>query len=212
MTKYIKIDTPFKRDMDGSKKLLEGQFRDETVEFLKDNVWVCTEKIDGTNIGVVWDGHTVKFQGRTENAQIPAHLTNKLIELFGSTETEELFEEKFGETNVILFGEGYGAKIQNGGKYRSDASFILFDVYLPDSDLWLTRESVEDIARAFNIDAVPVILKGTLQEAIDYIKTQPASTIGTAKMEGLVCHPTTELRNRNGKRVIVKVKVKDFIR
>ena len=63
MIEYHKISTPFKRDDTGSKKLLEGVFIDETVEFLKDQQWQCTEKIDGTNIGIVWDGHRVRCQG-----------------------------------------------------------------------------------------------------------------------------------------------------
>lgn len=210
MNKYTKIETLFERDMEGSKKLIEGKFRNETVEFLKNNTWICTEKIDGTNIGIVWDGHSVSYQGRTERAQIPAHLMNKLIEMFGGNENEELFEQKFGENKVILFGEGYGAKIQKGGLYRSDVSFILFDVYLPEQDLWLNRESIEDIAKSFNIDVVPIILKGTIQNAIDYVKTKPKSTIGTANMEGLVCKPKVDVLDRRGNRVIVKVKVCDF--
>lgn len=210
MHKYTKIETLFERDMEGTKKLIEGKFRNEAVEFLKDNTWVCTEKIDGTNIGIVWDGHSVSYQGRTERAQIPAHLMNKLIEMFGGNENEELFEQKFGENKVILFGEGYGAKIQKGGLYRSDVSFILFDVYLPDQDLWLNRESIEDIAKSFNIDVVPIILEGTIQDAIDYVKTKPKSTIGTANMEGLVCKPKVDVLDRRGNRIIVKVKVCDF--
>lgn len=210
MNKYPKIEALFERDMEGTKKLIEGKFRNETVEFLKDNTWVCTEKIDGTNIGIVWDGHSVSYQGRTERAQIPAHLMNKLIEMFGGNENEELFEQKFGENKVILFGEGYGAKIQKGGLYRSDVSFILFDVYLPDQDLWLNRESIEDIAKSFNIDVVPIILEGTIQDAIDYVKTKPKSTIGTANMEGLVCKPKVDVLDRRGNRIIVKVKVCDF--
>lgn len=210
MHKYTKIETLFERDMEGTKKLIEGKFRNEAVEFLKDNTWVCTEKIDGTNIGIVWDGHSVSYQGRTERAQIPAHLMNKLIEMFGGNENEELFEQKFGENKVILFGEGYGAKIQKGGLYRSDVSFILFDVYLPDQNLWLNRESIEDIAKSFNIDVVPIILEGTIQDAIDYVKTKPKSTIGTANMEGLVCKPKVDVLDRRGNRVIVKVKVCDF--
>lgn len=207
---YTKIETPYKRDMEGTKKLIEGNFRSEEVEFLKDNTWVCTEKIDGTNIGIVWDGHKVFFQGRTERAQIPNTLVNKLVELFGGDVNEELFEQKFGETKVILFGEGYGAGIQKGGAYRPDVSFILFDVYLPESGLWLNRDSIEDIAKAFNIDAVPIILTGTIQDAIDYVKTKPKSTIGTAPMEGLVCKPLVDLKDRQCRRIIVKVKVKDF--
>lgn len=211
MIPYIKIDTPFERDNDGTKKLIDGKFRNETVEYLKDNKWLCSEKIDGTNIGIVWDGHKVSFQGRTERAQIPAPLVNKLNELFGGTVNEEMFEQKFGEMNVILFGEGYGPKIQKGGGlYRDDVSFILFDVYLPDQNLWLKRDAVEDIAKGFGIDVVDIILIGTLQEAIDFVKTKPKSHIGTANMEGLVCRPVVEMLDRMGKRVITKIKVCDF--
>lgn len=211
MNEYTKIETIFERDMEGTKKLIEGKFRNETVEFLKDNQWICTEKIDGTNIGIVWDGHKVSYQGRTERAQIPANLMNKLIEMFGGETNEELFEQKFGETQVILFGEGYGAKIQKGGgNYRSDVSFILFDVYLPEQNLWLKRDALEDIAKTFGIDVVPIVLTGTMQEAVDFVKQKPKSTIGVADMEGLVCKPAVDMLDRMGRRVIVKVKVRDF--
>ena len=211
MNEYTKIETIFERDMEGSKKLIEGKFRNETVEFLKDNQWICTEKVDGTNIGIVWDGHKVSYQGRTERAQIPAHLMNKLIEMFGGETNEELFEQKFDEMPVVLFGEGYGAKIQKGGgNYRSDVSFILFDVYLPEQNLWLKRDALEDIAKTFGIDVVPIVLTGTLQEAVDFVKQKPKSTIGAADMEGLVCKPAVDMLDRMGRRVIVKVKVRDF--
>lgn len=210
MTEYIKIETIFERDMNGTKKLIEGKFRNKTVEFLKDNQWVCTEKIDGTNIGIVWDGHKVSYQGRTERAQIPSKLMNKLIGLFGGTANEELFEQKFGEMQVILFGEGYGAGIQGGGKYRSDVSFILFDVYLPEQNLWLKQDAIEGIAQIFDIDTVPIIMEGTIADAVDFVKNKPKSTIGTADMEGLVCKPKVDILDRMGKRVIVKIKVCDF--
>jgi len=212
MKEYTKIETIFERDTNGTKKLIEGKFNNETVEYLKNNEWVCTEKIDGTNIGVIWDGHKVSFQGRTEKAQIPAYLANKLLEMFGGIINEELFEQKFGDMKVILFGEGYGSKIQKrGSDYREDVSFILFDIYLPEQDLWLKRDSLEDIAQTFGIDIVPVILRGTLQQAVDYVKTKPDSKIGKAKLEGLVCKPAVDVLDRTGKRVIVKIKVCDFV-
>ena len=71
MYKYTKIETVFKRDVEGTKKLIEGEYIDKSVEYLKDNLWIGTEKIDGTNTGVVWDGYNVTFQGRTEKASIP---------------------------------------------------------------------------------------------------------------------------------------------
>lgn len=211
MTEYTKIETVFERDMEGTKKLIEGKFRNETVEFLKDNRWIGTEKIDGTNIGIVWDGHKVSYQGRTERAQIPAHLMNKLIEMFGGTVNEELFEQKFGEMHVILFGEGYGAKIQKGGgNYRSDVSFILFDVYLPEQNLWLKRDAVEDIAKTVGVDVVPIVYEGNIAGAVEFIKGKPKSTIGVADMEGIVCKPAVDMLDRMGRRLIVKIKVCDF--
>ena len=210
MKQYTKIETVFERDTEGSKKLIEGKFCSETVKFLKDNPWLFTEKIDGTNIGIVWNGLKVSYQGRTEKAQIPEHLMNKLIEIFGGETNEQLFEQEFGDIPVILFGEGYGAKIQKGGNYRPDVSFILFDVYLPEQDLWLKRDALEDIAKTFGIDVVPIVGIGTLEEAVQFVKRKPKSTIGTADMEGLVCKPLVDLLDRRGKRVIVKIKVRDF--
>lgn len=208
MIEYNKIETLWERDMDGSKKLIEGKFRNPTVEYLKDNTWVFTEKVDGTNIRVHWNGHKVLFGGRVEDAQIPSHLLNKLIEMFCTDEAEQIFEQKFGEMEVMLFGEGYGPKIQKGGSYRPDVSFILFDVLI--SGNYQPRSSVEDIAKAFGIDVVPIIFEGTIQEGVDFVKSNPKSTMGTAMMEGLVGRPKIEMRDRCGKRVIVKIKVKDF--
>lgn len=211
MVHYPKIKNIYERDISGTKKLVEGRFLDDTVCFLSELEWICTEKIDGTNIGVVWDGYKISYQGRTENASIPAHLVNKLNELFSREISEELFEQRFGKTQVILFGEGYGNKIQAvGGQYRDDVSFILFDVYMPMNNTWLDRKSCESIANMFGIEIVPIMFEGTLKEAVTFVKTNPNSTIGIAKMEGLVCRPKIEIFDKNHDRVIVKVKYKDF--
>lgn len=208
MKEYNKIETIFKRD-ETTKKLNENEWRNETVEYLKDIEWEFTEKIDGTNIRVVWDGYKVSYYGRTDNAQIPAHLMNKLIELFGGETNEEMFEQKFGEMEVMLIGEGFGAKIQSGGNYIPDGTdFILFDVMINDN--YISRESVKDIANCFNVRMIPTIMTGNLQKGIDYVKSKPKSTIGTADIEGLVARPLHELKDQIGNRIIVKIKVRDF--
>lgn len=208
MIEYHKIEVLFERDTNGTKKLVEGAFRNNAIEFLANNEWEFTEKIDGTNIRVHWDGHKIEFGGRTDRAQIPNHLLLKLNEIFTNNETEELFEQKFGEHDVILFGEGYGNKIQRGGLYRSDVGFILFDVMIDGN--YQSRQSVEDVASCFGLEIVPIVLRGTIQNAIDFVKTNPNSTIGNAKMEGVIGRPKIELRDRCGKRIIVKIKVCDF--
>lgn len=208
MREYPKIETIFSRDTEGTKKLIFGTYQNETVKYLRFNDWQFTEKIDGTNISVEWDGHAVSFHGRTERAQIPKHLLEYLEKTFLTTEAEELFEQTYGDKNVILYGEGYGAKIQNGGNYRSDVSFILFDVLIGDN--WQEREWVEKTAKMFGIDVVPVVFVGSLEEGVDYVMEHHPSTIGTAMMEGIVGRPMVEMRDRLGKRIIVKIKWEDF--
>ena len=208
MREYHKIETVFNRSTDGDKRLVWGDYRNETVKYLADNIWQFTEKIDGTNIRIHWDGHNVEIGGRTDRAQIPKHLMDYLSATFLTPEVEELFEQTYGEKDVMLFGEGYGAKIQNGGDYRSDVSFILFDVLIGDN--WQSREWVEATAKMFGIDVVPIVLEGTIGDGIDYVMQHNNSTIGKAVMEGVVGRPKVEMKDRLGNRIIVKIKWKDF--
>lgn len=208
MRAYEKIDTVFNRDTTGTKQLVLNSWRDPIVEYLRNNLWLFTEKVDGTNIRIHWDGHQVEFGGRTDRAQIPDFLLEKLRSMFGTAEAEELFEQTWGEKEVFLFGEGYGPKIQSGGDYRADVSFILFDVLVGDN--YQEREWVEKTAEMFGIDVVPVVLTGTIQDGIDFVMRHPASTMGTAMMEGVVGRPAVEMRDRRGNRVIVKIKWDDF--
>lgn len=205
---YTKIPNIFKREEFGNNKLIKGEYSTPELSFLEDNIWVWTEKVDGTNIRVMWDGHSVSFGGRTDKAQIPAHLVNRLNELFGGTEKEELFEQHFSVGNVVLFGEGFGEKIQkNGGLYGS-VDFILFDVMI--GGIWLKRDAVEDIAQIFGIKCVPIVGSGTLEQAVEFVKLHPKSELRDAEMEGVVCRPACEFKDRRGNRVIVKIKCRDF--
>ena len=97
MREYHKIETIFERSTDGDKCLQWGKFRNPTVEFLRNLPWQFTEKLDGTNTRVYWDGHKVSYGGRTDRAQMPVPLMNYLVSVFGTQEVEELFEQTFGE-------------------------------------------------------------------------------------------------------------------
>lgn len=204
---YPKIPNIYKREEGGKNKLIEGEYTSPELDLLAHVPWVWTEKVDGTNIRVIWDGYGVSFAGRTDKANIPAHLQEKLNELFGGPDKEELFEQKFGNTPVILFGEGYGEKIQNGGSY-GPANFILFDVLI--DGWWLQREAVEGIAAGFGIEAVPILGAGPLTTAVEYVRVHPQSRLRNGEIEGVVCKPAVELRNRRGERLIVKIKCRDF--
>lgn len=211
--KYPKIETCFQRSLE-TKKLLNGVWRSDELEYLRSCEWIWTEKVDGTNIQIRWDGHRVEFGGRTERANIPQPLMEYLETTFGGEVNEEIFEQLFGETEVVLFGEGYGPKIQSGGGYRKDVSFILFDVKI--GNFWLLRDKVEEIAKQLGIDVVPLIGYGPIRFAIEFVKEHPMSRVAQNNggsgcyMEGLVGTPTVGLLRRNGERIQVKIKWNDF--
>lgn len=203
--KYHKINSLFKRDDKGN--FIMGQFSCPEFEYLFDNKWLGTEKIDGTNIRIHWNGEKFEIGGRTDNAQIPAFLVNRLQELVAGFDMKAVFPDA---EDVILFGEGYGARIQKaGGLYKPDGvDFILFDVKI--GHWWMKRETVNEIANQLGISAVPVIFHGTLSEAMDMVRAGFDSSIGTAKAEGLVLVPEVDLFSRRGDRIITKLKTKDF--
>lgn len=209
MRKYHKIQTVFKRDpATKCKTLLVGEYALPEFEYLKDCEWVFTEKVDGTNIRIMFDGETLKFGGKTDRAQIPADLVNRLNERF--LPQTDLFKEHFPD-GVCLYGEGYGAKIQKGGgNYRADQDFVLFDIKV--GEWWLKRGDVEEIAKALSLDVVPIMGTGTLEYLVKSVKFGFTSKWGAFIAEGLVARPKIELKARNGSRIITKLKYKDFNR
>jgi len=215
MEKYPKIQTVYLRDPDNKyRTLLEGQYALPEFEYLKDNTWIFTEKIDGTNIRVMWPcgaDFNVVFAGRTDKAQVPPFLHAKLESIFTADAFAKVFDEPM---EVCLYGEGYGARIQkSGGNYISDGvDFILFDVKI--GDVYLERRNVEDVAGKLGIGIVPTIGRGTLQDAIKLVRRGFPSYIAEADIvaEGLVMKPKVELMTRRGNRIITKIKYKDFAR
>lgn len=208
MRLYPKIQTIFHRDpATKHKTILKGQWSLPEFAYLTDNVWTFTEKVDGTNVRIRVDSESgqVEVGGRTDNAQLHTGLLQHC---------HEVGESANGVVdNLILCGEGYGEKIQSGGKYREGQGFILFDV-MTDDGLFLAREDVEDIAAKIGVPAVPIVGTGTLWDAYYYLADgfQPLSVVSEQGqvMEGLVMRPQTELRTRRGERVIAKLKVRDF--
>jgi len=150
MEKYHKINNVFLRDSNNKNKLIEGRWARPEFELLKDITWVGTEKVDGTNIRVIWDGERVKFRGKTDHAQLPTILYDKLNSIFNKEEIIKEFENTFENTPACLYGEGYGKKIQNGHNYiKEDVDFILFDILI--NDYWLTPSTMIDIANILDI-------------------------------------------------------------
>lgn len=203
MEEYCKINTIWKRDNWG--KILVGQYSTPEIEFLADNEWCFTEKVDGTNIRIMWDGETVRFGGRTDAAQIPATLVAVLQSKFPAEKMRMNFNGP-----ACLYGEGYGAKIQaGGGNYKSDGQdFVLFDVKV--GPWWLNRDDVFAAGANLGISVVPVVGRGTLGTMAEVVSQGLGSSWGNFKAEGIVARPSVAMFSRRGERIIAKLKTKDF--
>lgn len=186
MIEYMKIQNVFKFD-EKYRKIIG---LNEPYETLKDIQWYGTEKVDGTNTRILWDGHRISIMGHTEKSQLPKHLTEYLSNIFLTSEMEYVFEQIFEDKEVAIFGESYGNKIQKDGeKYINDnVGFIIFDINI--NNFWLSRENVENICKRLNFDVVPIVFNGTLDEAKEFILKHPCSTLSKEhEMEGLVLKP-----------------------
>jgi ATP-dependent RNA circularization protein (DNA/RNA ligase family) len=222
---YPKIHNLLKRDED-TGKLIRGAYSKE--EFLRIDRWLVTEKIDGTNIRVYWTKNSDKlvFKGRKEKSVIPPFLLETLNNMFDIKKFNKVFD---GVTFVVLYGEGYGNKIQKvGPKYRKDTSFILFDCIIDAH--WLNYEDVKDIAQKLGIDCVPLCYRQRPSRAVrgevrlDYelnitniynlVRNPFDSFLDTAeplKAEGVVARSYPVMRFRDINQPIMwKLKTKDL--
>lgn len=204
---YPKIMSPFVRHTEGllRNRLDIGNWAREEFRVLKDLSWEWTEKVDGVNARVLWDGYKVRFGGRTDNAQMSTALLSVLTDMF----PEELLEQQFGKSPAVLYGEGYGPRLnKGGGSYRSSPGFVLFDVNV--DNYWLLRPNLFDIAHGLGIEHVPAVGLITIAQAIDLVAGGLKSNWGNFLAEGLVGTPPMGLLDRAGEPIKIKVKTKDF--
>jgi hypothetical protein len=201
---YTKINTAFKRDE--RNVIIPGDWSLPEFAYLADNDWTWTEKVDGTNIRLHWNGSRLTIGGRTDNAQVPSALVARLAPLSDPGTWKGIFPEA---DDVTVYGEGYGARIQSGGMYRPDQALIVFDVRV--GSWWLTDESIADIAGKLGLETVPPYGTLTLNEAWRAItENRVTSHWQDARAEGLVGRPAAPLFTRRGDRLIVKLKGKDW--
>ena len=250
---YQKINTIFMRDAKNVIMPYDG-FTEPEFEYLRGLKWHGEEKIDGSCMRIevtkaeVWDDpmepsklegveFTVRFAGKTDNAQIPPKLQKFMEENYPDGKVfaalglkkfipvEEWVEHKWVTSDGItpsydaipeiytIYGEGYGAGIQKaGGNYISNGvGFIVFDVKV--NDIYLLTSARDEIATKLGAPIVPFMGYFTIDEAIDFVRKGFKSNIAENKefiAEGLVLRTDLGLRNRMGKRLIVKVKYEDF--
>ncbi len=213
MKPYPKIDTLFVRDE--KFKLTDKLRRPVLADIAK---WIVTEKVDGTNIRVSMEHSALSIEvgGRTDNAQIPGDLIKNLYEMLPSEKMRKLFNpDSVSSLRITLFGEGYGAGIQKGGYYRDNKSFILFDVLIESDEgaWWQDDDTVTEFAERLGIERVPIIGEWPLKEIVKHVKEGIQSRVAQAAStaEGIVARTREPLFDKRGRRLILKLKTKDFL-
>jgi ATP-dependent RNA circularization protein (DNA/RNA ligase family) len=216
MLEYPKIETLYQRDK-FTDKVITNQLR--LPEFGNIRRWQITEKVDGTNVRVgLLPGGVIKYSGRTENAQIPTKLLDYLQQTFTLEQLQLVFKDS-PDSEVVLFGEGYGEKIQSGGAYRQGVSFRLFDVLV--GMWWLEPEAIADIAAKLGILTVPILgeidsLPSQADQLKQWLGHDGKSTVAIqdggrgVQAEGIVARTVPLLLTRRGQRLMWKLKFRDF--
>lgn len=218
MSTYSKIETAYVRD---------EQFRVDVSRLRRSiygciSTWVATEKVDGTNMRIGFakaPGETSSpvhgVWGKTDSASIPFALLTHCQDLAGRVKCQisEIMTEH-DLASYTLHGEGYGPKIQKGGRYRPDQGFILFDVEVGDG-VFLSDEQVTATADLLGIPRVPVLGEMTLAAATTLAQAGFESLVAAANgqtmsAEGLVLRTVEPLYDNRGERLIVKLKGRDF--
>lgn len=210
MFKYPKIETLFKRDKDFK---ITKEIRCSEFENIKR--WLITEKIDGTNIRIIYTPEgKLLIKGRTDKASIPTFLLEELQKIFTVEKIKEVLTD-IPTKGLCLYGEGYGAKIQKGGgNYNKGNSFRLFDVWI--DGWWLEWDSVEEIAGKLAIGTAPTLGIRDIKSAINIVKNETMSVIAEEEngkfvpFEGIVARAYPTMLFRNGTPIKFKLKVSDY--
>lgn len=207
---YPKINSLFKRNEHDHSFIMHDY---SCPEFPLIKTWRVEEKIDGTNIRIIYNPlsneEKVTFHGRSKDSKMPDYIHDFLKNHF----TVEKLNAAFGDlkSSVILYGECYGKNIQTAGPfYRKDVHFMLFDVLV--GHWWLTREAIREKAACLDVPTPPDLGSMTEAEIMAFIHSKPLSLCSDKSqvMEGIIARPEPLLLFRNGKPLVWKLKVKDF--
>lgn len=206
--KYQKIETLY--EFDNQIKKFKRKFYNPVVQYLSQLEWYGTEKVDGTNIRVLWNGYTFEFGGRTDEAVLPKEV-KELLENTFNKDMEILVEQQFQNKQVIFFMECYAGKIQRGAGYKGSEKLIGFDIMC--EDIYLEKNISKEIFESIGIPFVPILKFASLYAAEDWVLNNDKSIIDpTTKIEGLVCYPKERIYNHKGDRIIVKIKKRDLLK
>lgn len=175
-------------------KNFPGLFRD-------DEPVLILEKTHGTNFraGLVNPGmdRTAYYVGSHNTAKKPDGTT-----IYAKMAQKHVPEERLRDIaldfafsrHFIVYGEiyGYGVQDLHYGCAKNEQRLRLFDVLI--DDVWQSYHTVECVARALGIEAMPVLYRGPFTQEVVLHNRDGATAVGGGAhvREGVVVKPETE--------------------
>ena len=216
---YPKMKTLFKlipSNGKGSKwDATNGEILPETasLHYLPMEDLVFTEKIDGVNMGIRIDSSVIStIQKRNsicnrenKGEAFYFELGDKITEIIYNKNIEEL-------SNVIIYGELCGVKIQKGGNYFADRRFLIFDIYDLNKNIFFTWDAVKHFSSELGVEHVPEIIytKDNLdvENVKEFVKNLKSFYNPKYNAEGIVIRYRKDVCNT--RRWVAKIRNKDF--
>lgn len=166
---------------------------------LHNTIWVVTEKIDGTNIGLnIFKDHFV-FNSRNQvrspqdsfyNLYANIHLIQPIVDRL-----QKIFFKDDSIERIIVYGEYFGKKIMGRIDYRINYAFRFFSlqiVFTNGTRYIYPFEKFRDLFMKEYLHSylVPVLkFCSDFQEALEYPNDNPSTFNDKVKMEGVVIQP-----------------------
>lgn len=127
-----------------------------------------------------------------------------------------IYTNNDGWPAIYLLGEIFGRGVQDLAYGSETPSFRLFDVYFgsPGEGKYLDHKGIVEIAGILGIETCPILYKGPYSEEIVEKLTKGRETVSGAEAnirEGVVIRPTSERRDVELGRVILKSVSEDYL-
>lgn len=215
-SEYPKIQSLYKRDKKG--KIILDDYSINIFKYLRQAPWEAREKINGTNIrlDIRIDGDNIEywFKGRAKNSIIPEDLLTFLNSLVTKEAINNAFaSDKHRDLYITIHGEGIGYNIESNLLQLPEGTFdfLVFDIHI--NVWWLSWSKVCDICSKLGLKTVPNFGFMTINEAEEIVeKGFRTHTEYNGNAEGIVLVGVEGILDRHGRRLITKLKTKDYVK
>jgi Rnl2 family RNA ligase len=189
---------------------INNLYKDQTI-LMFNECW-ASEKIHGSSAHISWKELRLEDQVCLYCGGCKATLFE---DIFDKKDLKKRFEET-GLSEVVIYGEGYGGKMQGMSKtYGTELKFVAFEVKI--GETWLSVPDAHEFCENFGIEFVAYEKVSTKLEDLDRERDKPcrqAKRNGILEdkiSEGVVLRPITEMVDHRGNRVMCKHKRDEFM-